>query len=400
MNEHLEQTSDQLVSKDINRNEENMRAKCDICDRSYSNVKSLNLHKSITHRKRDRNPLRKRPKDNEKTTPFKCDICHRSYSNKNSLRMHKYKYHNIRFKPVLGQDNWEILNGKKIVYRNKNHSCDWPGCDYKGRTRYRVEQHKIARHYPDDTTRKFACSHPGCDWKFKTKRHLTVHLETHKTREGVQCQHCGKDYKDSTGLKTHILHQHNNERNFVCNHSGCQYSTTTASRLKVHASSHSDRSIACTVDGCDKLFRTSKHLKNHLTSHITEYRYKCPFDGCDKTFKTEKASKTHYKKLHSERELIRCDWPGCDFETKSRASYLRHRDVHKTERDFLCEWPECGKGFKNKRQLNCHIRRHTNDKRYVCLWPGCQYSTTDSANSIKHRKQVHEKNSNYYMSKK
>ena len=26
------------------------------------------------------------------------------------------------------------------------------------------------------------------------------------------------------------------------------------------------------------------------------------------------------------------------------------------------------------------------DKRYVCLWPGCQYSTTDSANSIKHRK--------------
>ena len=484
-NEHLGQTSDQLVSQDINRNEQNLRAKCDICDRSYSNKNSLSKHKSITHRKRNRNPLRKCPKDNEKTTPFKCDICHRSYSNKKSLRMHRYQCHNIRIKPVIGQDDREIFacdlcNSKfsnnhnlishmrikhDITTRKKcpkcpkfiltdsrlkvhlnmhqnngvfkcwhngcdkvkhsetkamNHlyihkvnekfeenpneklkySCDWPGCDYKGKSEHRIREHKTAIHYLEDTTRILACSHPGCGKKFKTKKSLSQHLETHKTGERVQCQHCGKDYKDSTGLKIHVFHVHNNERNFVCNHSGCEYSTTTASRLKIHASSHFDRSIACTVEGCDKRFKTSKQMKYHLTTHTTEYNYKCPFDGCDKRFKTEKGSKTHYKKQHTENEILRCDWPGCDFQTKFSISHLRHRDVHKTERDFICEWPECGKGFKSKKQLELHTRRHTNDKRYVCLWPGCQYSTTDSPNFIKHRKQVHEKTSNYYRNKK
>ena len=51
LSEHLGQTSDQLDSQDVNPNEQNMRVKCDICDRSYSNKQSLSVHKSITHRK-------------------------------------------------------------------------------------------------------------------------------------------------------------------------------------------------------------------------------------------------------------------------------------------------------------------------------------------------------------
>ena len=347
LNEHLRQTSDQLVSQDVNPNEQNMRVKCDICDRSYSNKRSLSKHKSITHRK----------------VQQKSKTC-----------------------------------GKRIG----KYLCDWPGCDYQCRSQSRVREHRITKHYPDDdTTRKFTCSYPGCSKKFKIKRCLSVHLESHKTGERVQCQHCGKDFKDSTCLKNHVLHQHNNERNFVCNHSGCQYSTTTAARLKMHVTYHSDRSIVCTVEGCDKRFKTKNCLKSHMTSHNTEYIYKCPFNGCDKRFKTEKYSKTHYRLQHTKKELFRCDWPGCDFQTKFRASYLRHtHSTHKSERDFICEWPECGKGFKNKAQLELHTRRHTNDKRYVCLWPGCQYSTTDSGNFVKHRKQVHEKSINYNRNKK
>ena len=489
LNEYFGQTSDQLVLQDINKNEQNMRVKCDICDRSYSNEQSLSVHKSITHRKRDTNSLRKCRKDNEKTTPFKCDICHRSYSNKKSLRMHKYNCHKIRIKTICKRTEkdvkerqyfkcdfcdskfsnlkWyrvhkkakhDITTRKKCpkcpklilsdiryevhlhmhqnngvfkcwhngcdseksseteamnhLYRHKVNEkfeenpnekfkfpCDWPGCDYKGRSMYWVGQHKIMRHYPDDdTTRKFACEHPGCGKKFKTKKYLSSHLETHKT---VQCEHCGKDYKGDLSLRAHVLHKHTRERSFVCDHPGCKFNTTTGAKLNYHKlSSHSDRSIACTVEGCDKRFTSEARLKSHMTSHITEYRYKCPFDGCDKILKTESGLKKHYKQQHTENEMIRCDWPGCEFETKFRRSYLTHRYVHKSERDFICEWPECGKGFKSKKQLELHTRRHTNDKRYICLWPGCQYSTTDSGNSIKHRKQVHEKTSNYHRNKK
>ena len=489
LNEYLEQTSDQLVSQNVNTNEQNMRIKCDICDRSYSNKHSLSVHMSIKHRKIDRNRRQKTSKDSQMNNTFKCDICHRFYSNKNSLRMHKYYCHKIRIKPIsettkkeriyfkcnfcdnkysnlkcyrehkkkkhdinprkkcpkcpklilsdiryevhlnMHQNNgvfkcWhngcdkkkssetEAMNHlqrhklKEKFEENPNEKfkfpCDWPGCDYMGRSRYWVGQHKIMRHYPDDdTTRKFACEHPGCGKKFKTKGYLSSHSETHKTGERVQCQHSGKDFKDSTCLNNHVLHHHNRERSFLCDHSGCKFNTTTLAKLNYHKRScHCNRSFVCTVEGCDKRFKTERCLKTHLTFHTTEYNYKCPFDGCDKLFKTEQCSKQHYKHQHTENELLRCDWPGCDFQTKLRASYLRHRFVHKSERDFICEWPECGKGFKSKAQLELHTRRHTNDKRYVCLWPGCQYSTTDSANSIKHRKQVHEKTSNYYLNKK
>ena len=531
LNEHLGQTSDQLVSQDVNPNEQNMRIKCDICDRSYSNKQSLSVHKSITHRKNTNRIYRPRRIDSEekytlecdichkkyskidslrkhrnnihkiriysektrridrKSKPkksFECDICHKYYSNKKLVRIHKLNIHNIKSQPKsetevngkvyfkcdlcesrftnikclrehkktkhdikprkkcpkcskliltdirykvhlnMHQNNrvfkcwhngcdkekYSELKAMNHLYRHKvnekneenpneklKYSCDWPGCDFKGRSMYWVREHQILKHYPDDdTTRKFVCEHSGCGKRFKSKRYLTNHLESHKT---VQCEHCGKDYKGDLSLRAHVLYKHSMERNFLCDHSGCKFNTITASKLNYHKrTSHSNRSIACTVEGCDKRFTNKISLKSHLTSHKTEYHYKCSFDGCDKTFKRESTLRVHYKHQHTDSELLRCDWPGCDFQTKLRASYLRHRDVHKSERDFICEWPECGKGFKNKIQLKCHTRRHTNDKRYVCLWPGCQYSTTDSGNSIKHRKQVHEKNSNYYRNKK
>ena len=351
LDEHSEQMSDQLVSQDINRNEQNLKAKCDIIHRSNSNKHSLSVNKSIRQRKTQLNS---------------------------------------------GTDV------KRNRYKNVKYSCDWPGCDYMAWSSSRVEEHKIIRHHPDDGTKlRFTCDHPGCGKKFKVKKQLSRHLKSHSTEERVQCQHCGKDYKDSTGLKSHVLHQHIKERSFVCDQSGCQYSTTTASKLKYHkVRCHSDRSIVCTVEGCDKLFKSRSNLKDHIITHNTQCNYKCQFDGCDKTFKTAKSSRIHYQQQHADNEPFRCDWPGCEFETKFRKSYLGHRDVHKSERDFLCEWPECGKGFKNKKQLELHTRRHTNDKRYVCLWPGCQYSTTDSGNFVKHRKQVHEKSINYNRNKK
>ena len=278
------------------------------------------------------------------------------------------------------------------------HSCDWPGCDYKAKLPRLIESHKTYVHLPESTSRRFACEHPGCDKKFKMKQDLTIHLDTHST-ERVKCELCGKDYKTYISLRNHIRSQHTKAKTFVCDHKDCDYEAYSTPNLYNHKiNAHASRTVVCTFEGCDKKFTNKYHMKDHLESHNTELAHKCPIGGCDKAFKYKARLKVHLREKHTD-ETYSCDWPGCDFETKSRASYRNHSAVHKTERDFLCEWPQCGKGFKSRAQLKRHERIHTNDKRYVCSWTGCQYSTTDSSNFIKHKKQVHEKTSNFNLTK-
>ena len=95
-NEHLGQSSDQLVLQDVNPNERNMRIKCDICDRSYSNKQSLSVHKSITHRKNPNRIYRPRRIDSEEKYTLECDVCHKKYSKIDSLRKHRNNIHKIR----------------------------------------------------------------------------------------------------------------------------------------------------------------------------------------------------------------------------------------------------------------------------------------------------------------
>ena len=483
LNEHLGQTSDQLVLQDVNPNEQNMRVKCDICDRSYSNKQSLSVHKSITHRKNANRIYRPRRIDSEEKytlecdichkkyskidslqkhrinihkiriysekirridkkvkqkKSFECDICHKYYTNKRLLRLHKLNIHKIKSQPnsetevngkvyfkcdlceskytnikcfrehkknkhdikprkkcphcsklILsdirlkvhlnmhqnngvfkcwhnGCDKEKYSETEAISHLNRHrvsqeiksdpnkrfkYSCDWPGCDYKAKIPRMVESHKIYVHLPDSTSRRFACEHPGCDKKFKMKKDMTNHLATHST-ERVMCEVCGKDYKTYVSLKSHIKSQHTKGETFVCDHNDCQYETNTMARLMFHKTNcHTIPTIACTFDGCVKKFTNKRYMKTHLISHNTELTHKCPIDGCDKAYKQKTKLNVHIKEKHTNIELYRCDWPGCDFQTNTRTSVKRHSNVHKTERDIICEWPECGKGFKNREQL-------------------------------------------------
>ena len=285
--------------------------------------------------------------------------------------------------------------------RGSVFSCDWPECKYKAKYRSVVDRHKKEAHYGDSPLLKYVCEYPGCGKKFKHKRSFGYHLECHKSEEQMKCEICDQDCKSGKGLKVHMIRQHKDVKTFTCDQPGCLLVTINETRFYSHTHVyHSKQSIRCTVEGCDKVFTTKYALKTHLDSHNTEPVYKCPFEGCTKSYRIKLCLNSHYRNRHIDRKPYPCDWPGCEFVSKSPKCHRRHKYVHKTERDFLCDWPECGKGFKSKRQLRLHIRIHTNDKRYVCLWPGCQYATSDSANSLKHRKQVHEKSTQHPLNKK
>ena len=454
LNEHLWQTSDELLSNDIivttDTKQPILSFKCDICDRSYTTKWSLGVHKRKIHKinyqnKDSDNKYKFSYQSNVKQEIgrpkifYKCDHCDCKYINIYDLRQHKKVKHNIErrkkcpkcSKPILtdirlkvhlnmhqnngvfkcwhkdcDKEKYSELKAISHLHRHRvnqemkadpnkrfKYWCEWPGCDYNAKNSCFVERHKLYVHLSDTIPLKFVCEYPGCDKKFKMKPSLDNHMKSHST-ERLKCEICGKDYKTIFSLKNHIKSQHTKRKTYVCDHKDCDYQTNSNSTLYNHKiNCHTSPTIVCTVDGCDKKFHNKNSLRVHLNSHNTEVTQKCPIDGCDKAYKQKSRLTIHIREQHTNSELYRCDWPGCDYQTKSGASFKSHSAVHKTERDFICEWPECGKGFKSKAQLNCHIRRHTNDKRYVCSWTGCQYSTTDSSNLIKHRKQVHEKNS-------
>ena len=403
LNEHLWQTSDGLLSNDITVTTDTKQPilsfKCDICDRSYSTKWNLGIHKREEHKinyqdkDSDNNKFKFSYQSNAKKEKrkiyYKCNLCDCQYINIYDLTEHKNSKHNVKA--------MSRLSGHRVSHemraepkKSLMYSCEWPGCDYKANTQKTVEKHKVCVHLPDSISRRFACTHPECDKKFKAKKHLISHLETHST-ERVKCEICGKDFKTEPSLMYHIKSQHSKGKIFVCDHNDCEFEANTVSKLNYHKEkAHTIPTIVCAFEGCDKLFTNIHFMKEHMQSHNTELTHKCPIDGCDKAFKYKTRVKVHLREKHTD-ETYSCDWPGCDYITKSKASFKGHSDVHKTERDFICEWPECGKGFKNREQLKLHIRRHTNDKRYVCSYTGCQYSTTDSPNLIKHKKQVHEK---------
>ena len=81
------------------------------------------------------------------------------------------------------------------------HKCDWPGCEYIGRTVATLQSHS-AIHSNDFP---FACIWPHCDKMFKT-------------RDGMR--------------KHHLVHK--GEKNKVCPWPGCQYRCITSGNLNIH----------------------------------------------------------------------------------------------------------------------------------------------------------------------
>ena len=177
LNEHLGQTSDQLVLQDINKNEQNMRVKCDICDRSYSNKQSLSVHKSITHRKNLNRIYRPRRIDSKEKYTLECDVCHKKYSKIDSLRKHRKNIHKIR---IYSKNSRRI---DKKAKQKKSFECDICHKYYTNKKLLRIHKiniHKIKSQPKSETEVNgrvyFKCDF--CDYKSTNIKCFREHKKT------------------------------------------------------------------------------------------------------------------------------------------------------------------------------------------------------------------------------
>ena len=109
--------------------------------------------------------------------------------------------------------------------------------------------------------------------------------------DGIQCQICGKLYKNKSGLHYHMQH-HTGKYGHKCQI--CQKGFTTKQSLEDHKLKHSGQSYNC--DYCEKSFSGKRGYEIHMRSHSGLYPFYC--DLCSKGFSLQKRLTEHLNAEH------------------------------------------------------------------------------------------------------
>ncbi|XP_073842894.1 uncharacterized protein [Musca autumnalis] len=238
--------------------------KCELCDSSYVNEKSLRRHirdkhpssivtehickicnqRFITQNGLDQHSYRKHP-ETQIPAKHKCEICGRCYGESGSLRFHISIKHpssidtqyickicNKRFTTQRGLGKHSFWKHPEILIHTKN-ACELCGSSYK----YETSLYKhIREKHPSSIDTEYICE--ICNQRFATKKSLDVHSNRKhpeaQTPGKHKCEICGACYSESRGLRTHIRNKHPSsiDTEYICE--TCNQRFTTQNGLDRH----------------------------------------------------------------------------------------------------------------------------------------------------------------------
>jgi hypothetical protein len=308
----------------------NLNCAYDTCKHIFAN--SADLKKHVTEHEENQ---------------YICSKCCKCFNSRVGLERHM-------------KSHFSVANDSNINGPNKSadsaFSCPYCGSTFTtlGHFNYHLRKHKM------ETTGVFTCLHPKCKTVFSSVIDLQEHSKTHIV-EKFTCKACGKFYRTSFALKSHML-RHSEKRTLRCDVPGCSY----LGQLKIDMYNHKrcvhdTPGFSCSI--CGKLLRQMRNLREHLKLHETgtpgvlrctykgcnrmtfstndfkkhnmlTHNFKpktsitCKFPGCSKQFESLKSLRIHKKMAHVSRVWWSCDF--CDNLSSSEASYFDHLKSHKT----------------------------------------------------------------------
>ena len=334
---------------------------------------------------------------------FYCPMCSSRCASKNSLHDHiarhvkerKFDCDECSFST---HDNTCLtrhvaaMHKKSMVFK-----CTFPTCSYSTTHRGYIQKHQKI-HDSDPAVRSpFPCTFPGCEFRANCKKDLNKHMNSrhnpNRTRD-FNCPLCSKAFYSSAELNPHIKFVHTKDVTFKCNL--CDFEIYYRNGLKDHLlpkhglGNAREKKFKC--DKCD--YRSfSKHpLDLHKEAkHATERKVRCEYPGCE--FQTTYHGSLKHHQLIHEKNLetqypFSCSYTGCDFRSRLNYQMEKHRKNHvKSGIQLRCEF--CTTFYLDRHSFGFHNSMVHNEKYYSCRI--CDYLTCANRKMAQHYTQSHQR---------
>ena len=254
---------------------------CEFCGTQFKEDFRLKEHQERTHWKEleDRTGV-----PGEK---FSCTPCSRYWRVKRDLERH------VR-----------IAHGPKLPSQ-ASHTCQYCGKSFarlQNQKRHEVKMHTNK----NVNVKKEELPCPHCNVKYQVKGHLLRHIknfheESDAKAEPLACTQCGRKYTRMKQLQDHrrVHSKAYLEAKSICNICGKEFRCTASLKSHVDIIHNGLRNYPCDI--CGKLFTRYNTLKAHRKIHDDIKPFECI--NCNSAYREKRNLVNHIKKKHPQTEM-------------------------------------------------------------------------------------------------